>query len=228
MGRRVRHLPFSLGSGTGGAKLSLYSASIRGLANGDPVSAWNDLTPNANNATGSGASRPTYNLSDTLFGGMPSITHAGSHYLNLASSINAASPWTVISAIYRSSGSAEMWDIGSTSGNNPYPFLLYTNGSCYGSNTAGFFTKSATPTGTVITTSQATSTITAWINGVGQSATYTAFASSGGFNIIGKRSTNIFATGRRALHVVYSATISNSLRARIQQSAGFAFHVPTK
>jgi len=56
--RRVRHLMFS--SKALGAKLSLFAPAITGLANGDPVGTWTDLSGNGNGATASGGSRPTY------------------------------------------------------------------------------------------------------------------------------------------------------------------------
>jgi hypothetical protein len=66
-GRRVRHL----NPAHAGAVLVLDSRFITGLADGDPVSTWNDRSSNGLNATSSGTARPLYKVA--IQGGCPAL-----------------------------------------------------------------------------------------------------------------------------------------------------------
>jgi len=65
------------------ANLALWldASQITGLANADPVTTWNDLSGAGNNATGAGATRPTYRTN--VLNGLPTVRFSGS-FLDLA------------------------------------------------------------------------------------------------------------------------------------------------
>ncbi len=73
MHRRARHL----NPGSAGAVLALDSRFITGLSDGDPVSTWSDRSSSANNATGSGTARPTYQTNE--INGNPCIRFDGTN-----------------------------------------------------------------------------------------------------------------------------------------------------
>lgn len=100
MHRRARHLPFSLGSGTNGAKLVLYTPAMRGYADGDLVGSWNDLSGEGNNATASGVDRPTYK--SDYQGGMPVVqyTQSNDKSLRLNSYIGVRTLFIVLNQVY--------------------------------------------------------------------------------------------------------------------------------
>lgn len=58
MRARQRHFPFSAKATN--ASLGLFSPAITGKSNNDLIDSWSDLSGNTNNATGTGAQRPTY------------------------------------------------------------------------------------------------------------------------------------------------------------------------
>ena len=71
MHRRARHL----NPASAGATLALDSRFITGLSDGDPVSTWTDRSASANNATGSGTARPTFETNEQ--GGQPALRFDG-------------------------------------------------------------------------------------------------------------------------------------------------------
>lgn len=92
--RRVRHLPFSLGSGTGGAKLVLFAPAMRGYADGDPVSSWDGVGAATIDATASGSYRPSFTSQG--INGEPAVSFTGGiRYMGLGG-IWSGSEWTML------------------------------------------------------------------------------------------------------------------------------------
>lgn len=76
------------------AKLAPFfwlDATQLGLANGDLVSSWTDLSGNGNNFTSSGTARPTFTSSG--INGLPSLTFDGNSDGMILSSVPAHSSW---------------------------------------------------------------------------------------------------------------------------------------
>jgi hypothetical protein len=74
----------------------LDSRFITGLADADPVSTWSDRSANANNATQSGANRPTYETAEQ--GGNPVLNFDGSNHRMVCASFVSLTSSTVIAS----------------------------------------------------------------------------------------------------------------------------------
>jgi hypothetical protein len=100
MGRRCRHLNM----GAAGMGLHLDPRFISGVSNGAAISTWNDRSPNANNATESGSTRPTYQTAAQ--GGSPVVrfAEASSQKMTCGSSAFSGANQRVLIAAYKSTG----------------------------------------------------------------------------------------------------------------------------
>jgi hypothetical protein len=98
MGRRCRHLNM----GAAGMGLHLDPRYISGVSNGGAISTWNDRSPNANNATESGSTRPTYQTA--VQGGSPVVrfNSASSQKMTCSSSAFSGTNQRVMVAAYKS------------------------------------------------------------------------------------------------------------------------------
>lgn len=240
--RRVRHLPFSLGSGTTGAKLVLYAPAMRGYANYDLVETWADLSGKGNDAAASViASRPTYRTA--IQGGMPGLNFlsrngvVGNWNYTLTSEtviqvLQAASQGTFARYFTQSDASLDY----ATS--NPYIPLLKNgvgNNNITGYDVTGFRSIIAYNSAwSIATATHSGSFIVNFLNGIaGSSASGTLSKLFTRFgigttpladNLAPTEAINGYIGGL----VAYDAAISASLRQRIQQSNGFTFRIATK
>lgn len=250
MHRRARHLPFSLGSGTNGAKLVLYAPAMRGYADGDPVGTWPDLSGNGYDVTSTGSNRPTYGK----LGGVGSVVFSSSsnQYLERATAptpVNA----TVISAVapisWNDSGPNVIGSVGYADSNAPSAGLIFgctslpTNifdwvrgdAIAYGSGWAGNpRAVGPCPSGSDarIISVQLGSSSRYFSNGERQS-TRVETTGTNTYNgtklIIGKSEAySAHWNGRIAYVAWFGQIISDALRQRIQQSSGFTFRIATK
>ena len=93
LGGTATHAAVFSPTGIAGLQLWLKADSLA-LTDGDPVSTWADSSGNSNNATSSGASRPTYKAA--ILGGKPVVRFSSSASNYLVSSLARTQPYTVI------------------------------------------------------------------------------------------------------------------------------------
>jgi hypothetical protein len=239
--RRLRHLPFSLGSGTTGAKLVLYAPALRGYANFEAVDTWVDLSGEANNATASGAARPTYRTA--IQGGMPSLAFNAQQ--GAVGSFNYTLTSETVIEVFQAAlqGSFARYFTQSDAGfdyatSNPYIPLVKNgvgNNNITGFDVTGFRSIIAYNSAwSVATATHSGSSIVNFLNGTaGSSAsgtlskTFTRYG-IGTTALADSSASNEAINGYVSGVVAYSAAISASLRQRIQQSNGFTFRIATK
>jgi hypothetical protein len=241
--RRLRHLPFSLGSGTNGAKLVLYAPAIKGYANYDLVETWADLSGKGNDATASViASRPTYRTA--IQGGMPGLNFFNGDGVvgNFNYTLNAETVIQVFQAGAPQGTFARYFTQSDASldyvTSNLYIPLVKNgvgNNNITGYDVTGFRSIIAYNSAwSVATATHSGSSIVNFLNGIaGSSASGTLSKTFTRFGIgTTPLADNIPSTedinGYIGGLVAYSAAISASLRQRIQQSNGFTFRIATK
>lgn len=223
--RRLRHLPFSLGSGENGAKLVLHAPALRGYADGDPVGTWNDLSGESNNATASGSARPIYKAATA--NGLPSVYFSGTAIMNIASTLPTGD-LTTIATQWKDSGSGTL--IASLSNDSQsYAAVFWSDGVIYaegpGIPGGGFGSGAITTPAVVSTVSQTIDSV--FINGAQRMRTASGTTGTTGFSKLG-RTYSSSPSGSLASVIMYASAVSNALRQRIQQSSGFTFRIATK
>lgn len=243
--RRLRHLPFSLGSGTTGAKLVLYAPAMRGYADNDPVGTWSDLSSNANNATSTGTNRPTYKTA--IQGGMPVLRFNGTpNRLDCATSCFSGANARTVIGCYKPLNS---------SGTFNYPICGQSGSTGSLSNTGTWFQIQARtqivvgdPYLACYSNDLGNGATTPDANAKVASASYngtTAFLYKNGdlkasgaktlnTNLVvfrigfdGETNFNNFANADIFSVIVYTSA-SSEMRQRIQQSNGFTFRIATR
>lgn len=227
--RRLRHLPFSLGSGTNGAKLVLHAPAMRGYADGDPVGTWADLSGNGNNATASGNTRPTYKAA--IQGGMPVVQYYidGGKNLTLQTEIiTARALFLVVNQVYAAQYYSS-YLLGDTSS---YEFNrggapVVSDGFLYSTIYASLNLKNGSIriNGGELYNNDADLPLSPLILSI-------STAGNVKFNTLSqdRGSTNRSWRGWYGLLIVYETALTSNgpLSKRIQQSSGFTFRIATK
>lgn len=229
--RRIRHLPFSLGCGTTGAKLVLHAPAMRGYADGDPVGTWNDISGEGSNATASSTARPTYKVA--IQAGMPVVRFNGSsHYLNLT--FTSTSLQTVF-AVTKSanptkyyqrilSGNIDSSNVDLSGAENTAGMTLFSGQVMARAFTTGSF---------FIASCVFNSTSSAiYKDGIMQGAAGSVGGNSPSstFKIGAERSLagTQYMQGDLSTLVIFPAVLTSAFMQRIQQSSGFTFRIATK
>lgn len=233
MGRRVRHLPFSLGSGTGGAALVLFAPALRGYADGVPVGTWSGVGAATISATASGSQRPTYKVA--VAGGMPILRFDGSANL-MVHNLNLATPNTLSVVAKTNSGGDNDYQVAFAAVAPGSPFGCNFDLKAFGSAYAGeyingweYSTASASAW-SVLTQSQSFVSDYIYQNGVANASFSGVSRYSGdGLDrraIGGALSENRgYASADFASIIAYALVISSALQSRIEQSSFFTFRI---
>lgn len=244
--RRLRHLPFSLGSGTTGAKLVLYAPAMRGYADGDPVGTWSDLSREGNNATASGVARPTFKTA--IQGGMPVARFDGTANYVTGNIVNTSDYATVVSTMTYSNFSTFCGGLALMKISDASDFESLT--SCLSlsfnpnqqslnnyrrseSRRSYIYPLPGTNTPFIFAHTFDGSLSTPYKNGTIGSAGGSSGAFGWDYYVLGARvpggsTVGQFLPSDFASMIIYAAFISAALRQRIQQSSGFTFRIATK
>lgn len=221
MHRRARH--FNAKSAE--ASLVMDSRFLSGLSATDPISTW--TARHGSDSTATTTARPTYEVGGP--GGVPVARFNGStNLMTITTPPSASEPWSAICVYKRRTTAVLMLPIGtSVTNSNPQPVSENANGINYVASTGGYWQIAQTTTAWTITASIFASVSALEFFRVGVSVSVgsrTSLAGQTTFSRIGGRPSN-FSDGDIAQIIVIPASISASVRRRLEQSAAFSFKI---
>ena len=212
-----------------GAIACYDSRYLYGLNNSDPVNTWPDRTRSVNNATQTGADRPTYQAS--FINGLPAVDFRVNKRMDITSITNPASS-TVLSVMHRVNSGDTCVTFGKP-GTNLYPFLWYSDNAVYERYNTGTFRVVATgqnQTGNFIHASvkNGTTSLQHYRNGNTLGSQGTPPASNSDFTRIGLLidGGGINASDQLSGNYTFiSIATSSSLRRRLEHAAAYSFKI---
>jgi hypothetical protein len=196
----------------------LLAADTLSLSNGDPVSTWTDGSGSSNNATGSGATRPTYQTN--VVNSLPVVRFTTSSILLLANTISDGD--CTIVCVLKESGSRLI----ALGGTGSWAFYGTSGGLwLFRADNDGGFTASVSYTGFNVWTSRVTSgVVSAWKNGV-PIGSPTAVGTRTIDNIGTRQSLASTSDGDVAEIRYYSSALSEVDRSGAEQSVGTKYSI---
>lgn len=202
---------------------AVYDARFLALADSDPVSSWTDRSASANNATQSGAERPTFKVNQ--FNGQPGIefTSAGQSSLILTSGINVANTSETLIVSKKTANNsiiALSTDTSINDGAIVTDFYFTDQFYVIGTSGAGVFanTSSASPAVWMVSPDNRIQ-----LNGVAQSTSTINVAGSNATRI-GRR-VNQFSNGHLGLISYFGTALTAASRKRVQHAAAYSFKI---